>query len=71
MFNSSIPIDPRAVQEVKMKIAKLRAEVERELSNGPIELRRLSDNASTLRQAPPQRLVEAYARLKQVEMDMG
>lgn len=71
VFNSSIPTDPRAVQEVKMEIGKLRAEVERELSNGPIELRRLSDNALMLRKAPPRQLVEAYTRLKQVEMDMG
>ncbi|WFU50726.1 helix-hairpin-helix domain-containing protein [Sinorhizobium terangae] len=70
VFNASVPTDPRAIQEVKGEIAKQRAEIERELANGPLELRRLSDEALALHKTPPQRLVDAYTRLKQVELDM-
>lgn len=71
VFNASIPTDPRAIQEVKAEIGRQRAEIERELINGPAELRRLADEAVAIRKMPPPRLVEAYTRLKQVEMDMS
>lgn len=71
VFNASIPTDPRAIQEVKAEIGRQRAEIERDLINGPAELQRLADEALAIRKTPPPQLLEAYTRLKQVEMDMG
>lgn len=71
VFNGSVPTDPRAIQEIKNEIGKQRAEIERELNNGPADLHRLADEASVLRRSPPTNLTEAYVRLKQVELDMG
>ena len=71
VFNASIPTDPRAIQDVKAEIGRQRAELERELKNGPAELSRIADEAIAIRKMPPPRLLEAYTRLKQVEVDMG
>lgn len=71
VFNASIPTDPAAIQAVKSEIAKQRAEIERELTKAPADLKQLADTAATLRAKPPQLLAEAYTRLKQVELDMS
>ncbi|NTF52979.1 protein kinase domain-containing protein [Agrobacterium rhizogenes] len=71
VFNASSPTDPRAIQDVKASIAKERVEIERELTNGPLELRRIADEAMVVRQKPPQSLIDAFAQLKQVERDMS
>ncbi|TBY65781.1 protein kinase domain-containing protein [Rhizobium leguminosarum bv. viciae] len=71
VFNASIPTDPAAVQAVKNDIAKQRAEIERELTKAPADLKQLADNASTLKAKPPQPLVDAYTRLKQAELDVS
>ncbi|TDW31871.1 DNA-binding helix-hairpin-helix protein with protein kinase domain [Rhizobium azibense] len=71
VFNASIPTDPQAVQAVKSEIAKQRAEIERELLKAPVDLKQIADTASALRVKPPQQLVDAYTRLKQVELDIG
>jgi DNA-binding helix-hairpin-helix protein with protein kinase domain len=71
VFNASIPTDPVAVQAVKSEIAKQRAEMERDLLKAPTELKQLADTAQTLRTRPPQQLIDAYTRLKQVELDIG
>jgi DNA-binding helix-hairpin-helix protein with protein kinase domain len=71
VFNASSPTDPRAIQDVKASIAKERVEIERELANGPLELRRIADEAMVVRQKPPQSLIDAFAQLKQVERDMS
>ncbi len=69
VFNAAIPTDPVAVQAVKGDIARQRAEIERELAKAPADLKHLADTASVLRVKPPQPLVDAYTRLKQVELD--
>ncbi len=71
VFNASIPTDPAAVQAVKNDIAKQRAEIERELTKAPSELKHIADNANALRTKAPQTLVDAYKRLKQVELDVS
>ncbi|ASQ06004.1 helix-hairpin-helix domain-containing protein [Sinorhizobium meliloti] len=71
VFNNAIPTDPQAIQQIKAEIGKKRAEFERELHRAPDELRRLADDAHKLVKSPPQRLIEAYQRLKQFEVDMG
>ncbi|MGF9566644.1 protein kinase domain-containing protein [Neorhizobium sp. BT27B] len=71
VFNASIPTDPAAVQAVKNDIAKQRAEIERELTKAPADLKLIADTASALRITPPLALVEAYKRLKQVELDVS
>lgn len=71
VFNAAVPTDPRAIQQVKAEIGRQRAELERELSSATNELRRLADEAAVARKVAPQHLVEAYMKLKQVELDMG
>ncbi len=71
VFDASIPTDPQAIQAIKTEIGRQRAEIERELSNGPADLRRLADEANAYRRSPPKTLSDAYFRLKQVELDMG
>jgi len=71
VFNASIPTDPAAVRAVKNDISKQRAELERELTKAPADLKHLADHASALRSTPPQALVDAYQRLKQVELDVS
>jgi DNA-binding helix-hairpin-helix protein with protein kinase domain len=71
VFNASIPTDPAAVQAVKSEIAKQRAEIERDLLKATADLKNLADTAHALRTKPPQELIDAYTRLKQVELDIG
>ncbi|WFU06746.1 protein kinase domain-containing protein (plasmid) [Rhizobium sp. CB3171] len=71
VFNSHIATDPQAINEVKTDIARQRADLEGELRRAPDELKELLDTASDLRRNPPPQLVEAYVRLKQVQMDIG
>lgn len=71
VFNSSIPTDPQAVQDVKNRIGEQRAKIERELGNAPDDLRRLKEATETFRNAPPQTMLDALVRLKQVEVDRG
>ncbi|MDK1376474.1 MULTISPECIES: protein kinase domain-containing protein [unclassified Sinorhizobium] len=71
VFNNAIPTDPQAIQQIKTEIEKKRTELERELHRAPEELRRLADDARTLVKSPPQALIEAYQRLKQLKVDMG
>jgi len=71
VFNASIPTDPAAVLAVKSDIARQRAEIERELTKAPADLKQIADNASALRTKPPQALLDAYTRLKQVELDVS
>ncbi|MBZ7924310.1 protein kinase domain-containing protein [Ensifer adhaerens] len=71
VFNNSVPTDPQAIQQIKSEIGRKRAELERELNRAPDDLRRLADEARALVTSPPQELVEAYRRLKQLQLDMG
>jgi DNA-binding helix-hairpin-helix protein with protein kinase domain len=71
VFNNAIPTDPQAIQQIKIEMGKKRAEFERELRRAPDELRRLADDARMLVTSPPQGLIDAYHRLKQLEVDMG
>ncbi|NSZ61061.1 hypothetical protein FY133_23795 (plasmid) [Agrobacterium tumefaciens] len=71
VFNASIPTDPQAVQDVKNKIGEQRAKIERELGNASDDLHRLKEATETFRNAPPQTMLDALVRLKQVEVDRG
>ncbi|QKK18874.1 helix-hairpin-helix domain-containing protein [Rhizobium indicum] len=71
VYNASIPTDPAAVQAAKSEIAKQRAEIERDLLKATADLKHLADTAQALRTKPPQQLIDAYTRLKQVELDIG
>ncbi len=71
VFNNSVPTDPQAIQQIKVEIGRKRAELEKELNRAPDELRRLTDEARALVTSPPQELIEAYRRLKRLELDMG
>lgn len=71
IFNANMPTDPQAIREVKNDIAKQRAGFERDLLKAPGDLQRISHDAMRLRQDPPARLVEAYRRMKQAELDNG
>ncbi|WP_324764940.1 protein kinase domain-containing protein (plasmid) [Sinorhizobium meliloti] len=71
VFNNAIPTDPQAIQQIKTEIGKKRTELEKELHRAPDELRRLADDARALVKSPPRGLIEAYQRLKQLEVDMG
>jgi len=71
VFNASVPTDPAAVQAVKSDIARQRAELERDLLKATEDLKNLADTTRTLRTNPPQQLIDAYTRLKQIELDIG
>lgn len=71
VFNASIPTDPQAVQDVKNKIGEQREKIERELGNASDDLHRLKEATETFHNAPPQTMLDALVRLKQVEVDRG
>lgn len=71
VFNANVPTDPRAIQEVKNDIARQRAELERELRGAPDDLKRALQTADDLRKLPPTQLMDAYTKLKQLQLDFG
>lgn len=71
VFNPALATDPKAVQAVKDSTARRRAEIERILVRGPIELEQLRTHALSVRTRPTQRLIEAYRALKQAQYDLS
>lgn len=69
VFNPNIPTDPQAIREVKDEIAKMRAEIERELAGAVGELTRIREESIKLRTYPPSSLVQAYGSMKQAKRD--
>lgn len=71
VFDPSVPSDPKIIQAIKAEIERQRIEIERELAKAPENLRRIADEADSIRKAPPSVMTDAYRRVKQVELDMG
>lgn len=70
VFNPSLGVDPNAVKKVKDDIERRRAELQRALARGPVELEQIRTHAIATRNRPSQRMIEAHQAMKQAEFDL-
>lgn len=71
VFNPAQGIDPADLQAVENEIAAIRSQLERELHNGPAQLRQISSQIKTSQEVLRPKVEEALKTLAQTEADWG